>query len=47
MEGMGHRGEPNCLTECNHQMCLDCVDSLKEKECPLCRHPFEVCYVNK
>ena len=29
--------EPNCLTECKHEMCLECVDRLKEYICPLCR----------
>ena len=37
--------EPNCLTECNHDMCLKCIDMLREHICPLCRQSFEVCYV--
>ena len=37
--------EPNCLTECNHDMCLECVDRLKEHICPLCRKQFDFCYV--
>ena len=37
--------EANCLTECNHNMCLECVDRLKEHICPLCRKQFDFCYV--
>jgi len=37
--------EPNCLTECKHEMCLECVDRLKEYICPLCRKLFDFCYI--
>jgi len=37
--------EPNCLTECNHNICLECVNMLKEHICPLCRESFEFCYI--
>ena len=37
--------EANCLTECNHEICIDCVNSSKRHNCPLCRKAFKFCYV--
>ena len=37
--------EANCLTECNHEICIGCVNSLKTHNCPLCRKAFKFCYV--
>jgi len=37
--------EPNCLTECNHEICMDCINMLKGHNCPLCRKSFEFCYI--
>ena len=37
--------QSNCLTECNHNACLDCINQLKKYICPMCRKEFKFCYV--
>jgi len=37
--------QSNCLTECYHNACLDCINQLKKYICPMCRKEFKFCYV--
>ena len=37
--------DANCLTNCNHEICITCVNHLNEYKCPLCRQMFNACYI--
>ena len=37
--------ESNCMTPCKHEMCLQCINILNDKKCPICRTQFDHCFV--
>ena len=37
--------QPDCKTSCNHEMCLQCVNVMETKTCPICRSSFDFCYI--